>query len=72
MGIRAGYTVERRDGVRGIVLETRAVEPDAEPCFATVEWPDGKRTERLRDLMSTPPVGEAREHRADPEEMARP
>ncbi len=55
MGIRVGYRVERADGVLGIVTDTRAIEPGAEPCFATVEWPDGTRNERLRDLVSRPP-----------------
>lgn len=55
MGIRVGYTVAREDGATGIVTETRAVEPGAEPCFATVRWPDGTRTERLRDVRSAPP-----------------
>lgn len=55
MGIRVGYTVERRDGAIGLVLDTRSLTPDDEPCFATVRWPDGVRHELLRDLRSAPP-----------------
>lgn len=56
MGIRVGYRVRRKDGVRGIVQNARPLVAGDEPCFATVEWEDGvRREELLRDVESDPP-----------------